>query len=102
MSKAKRRENAERKILREQLYNDRGPLCEAGTYKCTGNWTDMHEILKRSAGGSATDPNNILCICRECHQWIEANPAKAMELGLSESSAPVLHKMKMEQINRKA
>lgn len=103
MSKAKRREIAERKRLRVELLDERGLRCEAHReLQCCNPWTDLHEILKRSAGGSPTDKNNILCVCRECHQWIEANPAEAMERGLSKSSAPILHKMKMAQINRKA
>ena len=46
---------------------------------------DVHEILPRSAGGSLTEPGNLLCLCRGCHMYLHAHPARAMELGLKRS-----------------
>lgn len=46
---------------------------------------DVHEILARSAGGSILDEGNVLCLCRQCHDWIGNNPKAALELGLRKS-----------------
>lgn len=44
--------------------------------------TDVHEKLRRSAGGSITDDANVLALCRPCHEWVHANPADAIAKGL--------------------
>jgi hypothetical protein len=41
----------------------------------------MHEVLSRGRGGSPTDPENILCLCRGCHKWITEHPEQATALG---------------------
>jgi 5-methylcytosine-specific restriction endonuclease McrA len=43
---------------------------------------DVHELLPRSAGGSITDPDNCIAICRACHDWIHGHPAESGVLGL--------------------
>ncbi len=35
---------------------------------------DPHEPLSRARGGSITDPDNIVPLCRECHDEITQNP----------------------------
>lgn len=67
-------------LLREQ----RGPLCEYPG--CRDPWVDMHEVKKRSRGGSPTDPDNIKCLCRRHHEWTEAEPAEATRLGFLKPS----------------
>jgi len=42
---------------------------------------DAHEIVPRSAGGSITDRENVVFLCRPCHRWIGDNPAQAMADG---------------------
>ena len=45
--------------------------------------TDLHHIVPTSiwpAGRLVA--SNVLCVCRECHEWIHANTAKSYELGL--------------------
>lgn len=54
---------------------------EAASY-CLGWGTDLHEKKKRSRNGSLTDPENILFLCRRCHEFTETEPAKATEAGL--------------------
>jgi hypothetical protein len=44
---------------------------------------DLHEIIRRSQGGSILDEDNILCVCRECHRRIGNNPQLAFDLGLA-------------------
>lgn len=85
ISGKKRQEIETRKALRVALLRERGPWCQAHTRVCAGPWTDMHEVLARSQGGSATDPGNILCVCRACHDWIGNNRREAREMGLIES-----------------
>jgi len=50
--------------------------------ECMQVATDPHEPLTRARGGSITDPDNILGICRHHHSEIHAEPAWAYELGL--------------------
>jgi len=44
---------------------------------------DVHELLRRSQGGSILDEKNLLAVCRPCHDRIGKYPQKAFELGLS-------------------
>lgn len=50
--------------------------------RCKVKAVDGHEKLKRSRGGSITDPRNIVHCCRSCHTWTEAEVALATECGL--------------------
>lgn len=38
--------------------------------------------MTRARGGSILDPNNILALCRPCHEWIGNHPEEAQECGL--------------------
>lgn len=44
---------------------------------------DVHEIIRRSQGGSIIDPLNVLAVCRKCHNRIGVYPQLAFELGLA-------------------
>jgi hypothetical protein len=74
------------KILKER------PLCEACKVfavhdnKATYNHhmsKDVHEIVRRSQGGSILDENNVLAVCRPCHIRIGNYPQLAFDLGLA-------------------
>lgn len=76
-----------RKLLRWVLLGERGPACEGCPLTPVGQtpprvWTDMHEILTRGRGGDATDPENILCLCRTCHRWVTEHEVEARGVGL--------------------
>ena len=43
---------------------------------------DLHELVNRSQGGSITDMDNVIPVCRPCHNRIGANPVEAWDLGL--------------------
>ena len=43
---------------------------------------DIHELINRSQGGSITQHNNLLAVCRPCHNRITTNPKEAERLGL--------------------
>lgn len=98
----KRKPLRKRSAKRELLYEERRPfvekilkerfLCEAckpfaaHDGKTTFNQhlsRDVHEIVRRSQGGSILDENNVLAVCRPCHIRIGNNPQLAFDLGLA-------------------
>lgn len=44
---------------------------------------DIHEIVRRSQGGSILDEANLMAVCRPCHQRIGNYPQLAFDLGLA-------------------
>lgn len=44
---------------------------------------DIHELVRRSQGGSILDEVNLLAVCRTCHRRIGNYPSTAERLGLS-------------------
>lgn len=44
---------------------------------------DVHELVRRSQGGSILDESNVLAVCRVCHVRIGNYPELAFELGLA-------------------
>jgi len=89
VSKKRRKENATRRKVIEQVLETR-KACEAGLlirrvdghHKCAGQPSDIHEPLTRARGGSIVDPSNMVVVCRPCHDWIHVNPAAATSVGL--------------------
>jgi len=47
---------------------------------------DVHELKRRSQGGSILDPENCLAVCRKCHRRIGEHPQLAFDLGLAKFS----------------
>jgi 5-methylcytosine-specific restriction endonuclease McrA len=45
--------------------------------------TDVHELIRRSQGGSILDPDNVIAVCRPCHTRIGNYPQLAFDLGLA-------------------
>lgn len=78
-SKRRQAEDRQRVVIRVELLEERGELCE---WCRTTVWTDMHEVLPRGRMGSAVDKSNIRCLCRGCHQWVHGHPAEAARAGL--------------------
>lgn len=78
VSAKRARENRQRAKLRLRMIETHGVSCQAGILGvCDGRWTDMHERLSRARGGSVTDPDNIVLLCRPCHRLITEHPAWA-------------------------
>ena len=83
-----------RSLKRQSQYrNERIPLVKRLLDEhpvCQRCWrqrsVDVHEIKSRARGGSVTDPSNLACLCRACHDLITQNPRKAEEEGWSRSS----------------
>jgi 5-methylcytosine-specific restriction endonuclease McrA len=81
----------ERRPLVARLLAER-PGCEACpifaahdgkvTYRRNAS-CDIHELCRRSQGGSILDEANLLAVCRECHTRIGDYPQLAFDLGLA-------------------
>jgi hypothetical protein len=78
----------------EKILNER-PFCQACKVfaqhdeKVTfiqNNSMDVHEIIRRSQGGSILDEENVLAVCRPCHTRIGNYPQLAFDLGLAKHS----------------
>ena len=37
----------------------------------------VHELVTRARGGSITDEDNCVALCRDCHGWIHEHPVQA-------------------------
>lgn len=77
------------KILSERPYCEACPKFAAydglKTYHRMAS-KDVHEIVRRSQGGSILDEANVLAVCRKCHDRIGREPRLAIELGLAKKS----------------
>lgn len=49
---------------------------------CRHKIEGLHELRKRSAGGSLVNRQNLIPACNYCNGWVEDNPATAHEWGL--------------------
>lgn len=49
---------------------------------CRGKIEGLHELRKRSAGGSLVNRQNLIPACNWCNSWVEDNPLLAHEWGL--------------------
>lgn len=53
---------------------DERPVCE----RCgAARSADVHELRRRSQGGSILDPANLACLCRPCHTHVTEHPVVA-------------------------
>jgi len=90
-SKKKEQEYVKRRILVVQILEEQ-PYCEACpvfakhdekvSYVRRGS-VDVHELKRRSQGGSILDRDNCIAVCRECHMRIGNHPQLAFDLGLA-------------------
>jgi len=78
-----------KKLLSERPYCEACPVFAAHDGLVTyvrKKSVDVHELVRRSQGGSITDIENLMCVCRSCHRRIGENPELAFSLGLSRHS----------------
>jgi len=66
-----------------KVYLTEHSVCHAKIHKCSLHATDVHH--KKGRGKYHLDTTTWLPVCRNCHTWIETNPADAIELGFSDS-----------------
>jgi len=89
VSKKRAKVNAVRRRVIAEVLKTRC-RCEAGhaictvdrKHRCLYEAHDIHEPLTRARGGSITDPNNMIVVCRACHDWIHIHPDGATSIGL--------------------
>jgi 5-methylcytosine-specific restriction endonuclease McrA len=93
-SKKKEAEYRLRRPLVEKLLSER-PWCEACPVFAANDEkvtyvrkrsVDVHELVRRSQGGSILDEENLMCVCRDCHRRIGNYPQLAFDLGLAKHS----------------
>ena len=92
VSKKRRDENKQRRVNLHAAFGEhpRCVLCEplrahGVETGCSGMADDGDEILRRSAGGSITDPANVRPVGRPCHRWATEHPAEMRAWGLEAS-----------------
>lgn len=80
-SRSKKREavyRQRRKLVAELL--ERFPWCA----RCYWNRSvDLHELKNRSQGGDFLNADEIVTLCRECHDFVTQNPAAAHAEGFT-------------------
>lgn len=82
MASARRRAVAEA-LLRANYRCEGHPfLASVGAQVACAGPLDAHEPSTRARGGSITDPDNIVILCANAHNWVHANPSLAEEAGL--------------------
>lgn len=78
-SKKRDRENRERTAMKKANFPAGTRCSKPGCWK---PYEDVHEPLTRARGGSITDPNNAVALCRPHHEDVGAEKPWAYELGL--------------------
>lgn len=74
---ATKRRNLVKRLLAER------PICQ----RCLSDRSqDIHELKSRARGGSITDVDNLVALCRTCHNWVTQNPKEAKEQGWLKNS----------------
>lgn len=85
-SARRQRQLRERRAAIKAKYGEQDVvMCEVGQAvngECQGVAVDVHEPHTRARGGSISDPENMVAVCRSCHDWIHGNPFEATKLGL--------------------
>lgn len=79
-------ENRKRRAMIDALYPERPRCARPG---CTALADDIHEPLTRGRGGSITDPENAVPLCRACHDEITFRPES--ELGWAYEAGLLRH-----------
>jgi hypothetical protein len=75
-----------RRLLEERPWCEACPAFAAYDEKVTyvrQRSVDIHELVRRSQGGSILEESNLMAVCRGCHRRIGNYPQLAFDLGLS-------------------
>lgn len=76
-------ENRQRRAMVDGLFGGERPLCAVWEALqpgwCTRWADDLHEPLTRARGGSITDPDNAVPLCRACHDRITFRPESELQ-----------------------
>ena len=63
----------------------KGLDCEARTPDCIGVAQGMHHLEGKETAEKLLNTKKMIRCCNPCNSWIEANDAKAREMGLKRS-----------------
>ncbi|MCW2918539.1 MAG: hypothetical protein JWN52_6607 [Actinomycetia bacterium] len=85
VSDKRKAENRERRKVALATFG-RNPMCAVP--RCTEPAVDVHEPLTRGRGGSITDPDNMVPLCRPHHDEIQLGPEWAYQQDLMKHSWP--------------
>lgn len=78
VSAKRARQQRERRKVLAQMLDEHDGVCP----RCfSARVVDGHELKTRAQGGSITDQNNIVLVCRRCHDWVHQHPTEAAEQG---------------------
>jgi 5-methylcytosine-specific restriction protein A len=66
-----------RRTIVAKLLEERGTCQRCGQARSQ----DIHELKSRARGGSILDIENLVAICRPCHNWITEHPVEAAQQG---------------------
>lgn len=94
VSKKRAKVLRERKKLTDAMKREGPVMCGIFTYlagnpyfdagvNCYRRADDAHELVSRARGGSITDRENIVPLCREHHRYVTEHPAWAEAVGLA-------------------
>lgn len=76
VSAARAAENRLRRKIVDQLFPERPACFRPGC----GRWADdVHEPLTRARGGSIVDPENMVPLCRPCHDLVTFAPESELD-----------------------
>lgn len=82
VSEKRRAKQRERQKVIARMQRFGRPACQVRWEGiCTGLADDAHELRSRARGGSITDPENIVPVCRPCHDHLTTHPKEATERG---------------------
>lgn len=84
VSKKRAKQLRERRRIVERMKAAGPVICQ----RCGRLADDLHERLSRARGGSITDPDNLIPLCREDHDWVTTHPVEAEREGFSCSASP--------------
>jgi 5-methylcytosine-specific restriction endonuclease McrA len=87
VSAKRAKENWQRRKIVDAVWIERPVCARPGC----GQWADdVHEPLTRARGGSITDRDNMVPLCRGCHDEITFRPEKS-ELGWAYDLGLLVH-----------
>ena len=77
VSRKRAAELRKRRRIIERMKADGPVLCQ----RCGQRADDLHELRSRARGGSVSDPENCVPVCRTCHDWIGTHSIQATAEG---------------------
>lgn len=80
-----KRTSDKRRAMRDDYAELRARLVEHPSARCSNcnlRPHDLHHLREMSMGGAYTNPDNVVPLCRRCHEEVHADPVAAHANGL--------------------